>query len=251
MDACEPAGYNFRPTRQFNCLYAFVRKLESDQYPSYEWDEDGVLRKIIFLSRLIHPTTISGQYSARMIFENSELQTVIPGHTQGFGTQVWIVAEEWRDWIDTTQAEALRDFWPRYAAETAPERVRRARARLGHALHNYYLDQRMISLVSSFESLLKVSQYKSEKQFCLRVSKLAELLGNPITEADALLTYKDRSEIVHGQGPTWNDVDAELMARYQQFELILRQALLKASVEPEFANNFVDDTVIQNVFGRI
>jgi hypothetical protein len=28
MDACEPAGYKFRPTRQFGCRYAFVRKLE-------------------------------------------------------------------------------------------------------------------------------------------------------------------------------------------------------------------------------
>jgi hypothetical protein len=186
-----------------------------------------------------------------MIFENSELQTVIPGHTQGFGTQVWIVAEEWRDWIDTTQAEALRDFWPRYAADTAPERIKRARARLDHAFHNYYLDQRMISLVSSYESLLKVSQYRSEKQFCVRVSKLAEYLGTPITEDDALHIYKDRSEIVHGQGPTWKDVDVALMSRYQQFEFILRKALLKASVEPVFAKNFVDDTVIQNVFGRI
>ena len=61
MDACDSAGYNFRPVRQYGCHYAFVRRLDSDTYPSYNWDEDGYLGKLLFLSRLIHPTTAAGR----------------------------------------------------------------------------------------------------------------------------------------------------------------------------------------------
>ena len=81
LDACEPAGFNFRPVRQFGCRYAFCRKVIPPSHGPefYEWDQDAVMGRTLFLSRLIHPTTVATHYSSRLIFENDKLTTVVPG----------------------------------------------------------------------------------------------------------------------------------------------------------------------------
>ncbi|HWW23286.1 MAG TPA: hypothetical protein VNY78_05245 [Edaphobacter sp.] len=251
MDACDSTGYNYRPARQNGCRYAFVRKIDSDEYPSYQWDEDGHLGKVLFLSRLIHPTTVAGQYSARLIFESGKLKTIIPGHTSGFGTQVWIVADDWRDWLTTAEAEKLRDLLPIYLTTPPVDRVRRARARIDYAFHSYYLDQRVTSLVTGFESLLKVGERSATAQSRIRVPRLAELFGITITDDDARAIYGDRSDIVHGEGPRWKDVDEKLMTLYQKFEQLLRATLLKASINKTFSQNFASNQAIRNAFGNL
>jgi hypothetical protein len=200
---------------------------------------------------LIHPTTIAPQYSARLIFdENGKLLAVVPGRVQGYGTHVWIVAEEWRDWLSNTEAEQLREFMPVYILN-APERVRRARSHIDHAFHAFYLDQRTASLVSGFESLLKVERHAATAQFKLRVPALALMVGSAITPDEAEVLYDDRSVYVHGRTPNYTDVSAELIERYNKFETVLRSALLRASTDITFGNLFSTCGTITGTFGAL
>jgi hypothetical protein len=248
MDACEPAGHNHRPTRQYGVHYGFIRTLDQTSYPSYTWDEDRALSIILFLSRLIHPTTISGHYSARLILEDGVLNTIVPGHVQGFGTHVWLVANSWRDYLTHDEAAQLKQAIPLYRTN-APERVRRARGHIDHAFHSYYLDQKIASLVSAFESLLKVERHGATRQFKIRSQNLGSMFGETISLQDADKFYDDRSSYVHGSGLEYTDLDTDVIDRFQLFERTLRAALLRASIDPTFAQIFEDDTAIVKAFG--
>jgi hypothetical protein len=251
LDACEPAGFHFRPIRQFGCRYAFCRRVTPPSQEFYAWDHDGLIGRTLFLSRLIHPTTVAPRYSARLIFnEDGTLSSVVPGRVRGYGTHVWIVAEDWRDWLSNAEAEQLRDAMPVYILN-APERVRRARSHIDHAFHAFYLDQRTASLVSGFESLLKVERYAATAQFKLRVPTLAQMVGSAITPDEAEDLYDDRSVYVHGRTPNYMDVSPELMERYNKFETLLRNALLRASTDAAFGNLFSNDWTIVNAFGSL
>jgi hypothetical protein len=251
LDACEPAGFHFRPIRQFGCQYAFCRKVTPPSQEFYSWDHDGVIGRALFLCRLIHPTSIAPHYSARLIFdEDGTLSSIVPGRVQGYGTYVWIVANEWRDWLSQAEAERLRDLMPVYIQE-APERVRRARSHIDHAFHAFYLDQRTASLVSSFESILKVERHRATAQFILRVPALARMIGFTITPDEAEGLYDDRSVFVHGVQSNYTDVSDELIERYNKFETVLRCALLHASTDAQFGNLFSTDDAIVRTFGTL
>ncbi|MBB5339801.1 hypothetical protein [Tunturiibacter gelidoferens] len=250
FDACEPAGFNFNPARQYGYRYAFCRKVEPCSNDYYSWDSDVVLGKVLFLSRLIHPTTVGTHYSARLYFRDGNLKTIVPGHTQGYGTHAWIVASHWRDWLCVSETETLRDSLPKYILN-APNRVRRARKHIDHSFHSFYLDQRVASLVTSFESLLKVSQYQATSQFKSRAPRLAQMVGLNITDGEAQTLYCDRSAFVHGDETSFAELSDELIEQYNRFERVLRLSLLQASTDEDFSKLFAaDDSVIQ-AFGRI
>jgi hypothetical protein len=250
LDACDSAGYNFSPIRQYSGRYSFCRRVAPQTSLFYEWDHDGLMRKLLFLSRLIHPTTIASESSARLIYEDGQLTTIVPGFVHGYGTRVWIVANEWRDWLSQSEAEQLRDSLPRYIADP-PERVRRARGYIDHAFHAYYLDQRTASLVSSFESLLKVERHNATAQFKCRVPVLAKAVGLSVATDEAASFYDDRSVYVHGAPSKYTDVDDILIMRYNRFETVLRQTLLRASTDPDFCNLFSTDENVAHAFGSL
>ena len=249
FDACHPAGYNFNPVRQYGCRYAICRKVDSNQSNYYEWDEDGWLRRILFLSRFIRPTTISTNLSAKLYFTDSELQTIVPGPVSGFGTHAWVVAQDnWRDWLSVSEFQELKDVIPKYLLNP-PDRVRQARKHIDHAFHTYYLDQRCASLVTGFESLLKISPYRSTRQFALRAPNLADRVGLELTESEAIAMYDDRSAFVHGTPVSFTNLSPDLIVQYNRFESVLRRALLLASTDASFAAMFDSDQNIETAFG--
>jgi hypothetical protein len=249
MDACEPAGFNFHPTRQYGCRYALCRKVPPS-LPSdyYTWDSDATISKALFLSRLIHPTTIATSYSAKLYFRDGALKTIVPGRVGGVGTDVWIVANEWRDWLSESEAERLKTLLPQYI-DDAPVRVRLARGHLAHAFHAFYLDQRTASLVSALDALLLVTRERPVAQFEARVPILASALGVSVTKKEAKTFYDERSTFVHGSKPKYTDIKAEVMERYNKFESLLRACLLRASTEPPFAAKFASDQAVCDSFG--
>jgi hypothetical protein len=250
MDACEPTGFQFHPIRQFGCRYAFCRRVRPYGSDFYSWDSDNFLGRLLFISRLIHPTTIARHFSARLVFEDDELRMIVPGHVQGVGTHVWIVATEWRDWLSGAEVEQLRESIARYILD-APERVRRARAHIDHAFHAFYVDQRTASLVSAFESLLKVERIQATAQFKRRVSMLASMVGLEITPDEADAFYDDRSVFVHGREPNYTELSDELIDRYGRFEATLRHALLRASTDVQFCGLFTSDATVAGAFGSL
>jgi hypothetical protein len=202
------------------------------------------------LSRLIRPTTIGTNLSAKLYFRDGELQTIVPGPTSGFGTHAWVVAtSKWRDWLSVTEFEQLRDAIPKYLLRP-PDRVRQARKHIDHAFHSFYLDQRCASLVTGFESLLKISPYKATKQFALRAPKLAERVGLELTEVEAIALYDDRSAFVHGTQVSFTDLNDELIVQYNRFEQVLRKSLLQASTDSGFAALFSSDQSVEDAFGK-
>ena len=116
IEAYSPAGFNFRPARHPGYRYAFCRKVHPPNLgPEHlRWDHDGVICKTLFLSRLIHPTTVCPQYSARLFIVDGELMTIVPGPIQGDLTHVWIVAKQWRDWLTKGEGEQLRCHMQRF-----------------------------------------------------------------------------------------------------------------------------------------
>lgn len=251
FDACEPAGFNHRPYRQYGCRYAFCRKADPPSHGPefYQWDNEGFLGRTLFLSRLIHPTTVAPHYSARLIFQDGTLKNVVPAN-RGYGSHVWIVANEWRDWLSETEAQELRTGMAVYNVQPS-ERVRRARSHIDHAFHAYYLDQRTASLVSSFESLLKVERHNMTAQFKLRVPALAQTVGLAVSPDEAEVLYDDRSVFVHGLAPKYTDVSDDMMERYNRFESVLRRSLLRASTDTTFCDLFATDQEVVQAFGTL
>ncbi|MGH9590557.1 MAG: hypothetical protein ACRD25_09185 [Terracidiphilus sp.] len=251
IEAYSPAGFNFHPSRHTGYRYAFCRKVYPPNLgPEHlRWDHDGVIRKTLFLSRLIHPTTACPQYSARLFVRDGELKMVVPGPIQGDLTHIWIVAKQWRDWLTREEGEQLRSDMQRFNWNSPPERVRRARSHIDHAFRAFYLDQRTASLVSGFESLLKVQRYAATAQFKLRVPVLARTVGSAITSDEAEALYDDRSVYVHGRTPNYTDVSDGLIERYNKFETVLRSALLRASTDATFGNLFATDGTVTSNFG--
>ena len=64
------------------------------------------------------------------------------------------------------EVQQLKEDMVRYIV-AAPERVKRARGHIDHAFHAFYIEQRIASLASSFESLLKVERHRPTAQFKL------------------------------------------------------------------------------------
>lgn len=254
IEAYSPAGFNFHPSRNTGYRYAFCRKVNPPNLgPEHlGWDHDGVIRKTLFISRLIHPTTVCPQYSARLFLVDGELKTIVPGPIQGDLTHVWIVAKHyWRDWLTKAEGEQLSSDMARFNWDSAPERVRRARSHIDHSFRAFYLDQRIASLVSAFESLLKIERNKATAQFKLRVPALAQKVGSSINADEAEALYDDRSVYVHGRTPNYMDVSDEVIERYNRFESVLRCALLRASTDSAFAQLFLSDTAITDAFGAL
>lgn len=253
IEAYSPAGFNFRPSRHTGYRYAFCRKVTPpDLGPEHlKWDHDGAIRKTLFISRLIHPTTVCPQYSARLFLVDGELKTIVPGPIQGDLTHVWIAAKQWRDWLTKAEGEQLRSDAARFNWDSPPERVRRARSHIGHSFRAFYLDQRTASLVSAFESLLKVERIRVTAQFKLRVPALAQMVGSTITPDEAETLYDGRSVYVHGRTPNYTDVSDEVIGRYNKFESVLRCALLRASTDAEFGPLFLSDMTITSAFGAL
>jgi hypothetical protein len=250
FDACSPAGYNFNPVRQYGCRYAICRRVQPRQSDHYEWDSDGWLLRVLFLSRLIRPTTIGTNLSAKLYFRDGELQMIVPGPTSGFGTNAWVVEDsKWRDWLSVTEFEQLRDAIPKYFL-SPPDRVRQARKHIDHAFHTFYLDQRCASVVTGFEGLLKTSPYKSTKQFAARAPRLADRVGLELTEEESIALYDDRSAFVHGTQVSFTDVNDELIVQYNRFEQVLRRSLLQASTDSSFAALFSSDQSVEDAFGK-
>jgi uncharacterized protein (DUF2384 family) len=124
-------------------------------------------------------------------------------------------------------------------------------SRIDHVFHAFYLDQRTASLVSGFESLLKVERHAATAQFKLPVPALARMVGTAITPDEAETLYDDRSVYVHGRTPNYTDLSDEQLERYNRFEAALRCALLRASTDASFGDQFASDVSVTNTFGAL
>src|SRR5689334_3954696 len=92
IEACEaPGKWKIPPVRQYAQLYAFAREVGETE--DLNWDQGDRLYNCIALSRIVHPTTISLSYAARLRFSGSELEEIIPGNLKGHASAAYLPEE--------------------------------------------------------------------------------------------------------------------------------------------------------------
>jgi hypothetical protein len=244
MSACEARGLNFNPIRQYGHHYCFVRERFSDHFPSLEWDEDQELQRLLLLSRLVHPTTASNHYSARLIYQDGDLKQIIPGPTQGIGAHAWVARDDWRDWLSVEELELITSLLPTFVLAEMPVRVRRAMHHFHFAQFSFSLDQRVASVVTAFESMLKIGKVGLTEQFKARVTQLAEEFHITIIDREAEQFYDDRSGYLHGASHGWVAREESSMALYERMEELLRKILVRTVADRSFAEVFATDLKI-------
>ncbi len=205
MDACEPAGYNFKATRQFGAYYALVNEQPEDT-DNDNWDMKQPLTEIVVLSRLVVPAPLGFEYAARIRTLQDGRKQIIPlpegERAYASDNREWLTLAEWK------VVSELAKTWKSTRASTC-ERLRSAlwyREKLAREQH---LDVRWVLLATALESLIGVwvnapgaqrDLPRRGRQFILGVQKLASTCGLPFTQADATTAWQRRSSLAHGAG---------------------------------------------------
>jgi len=243
FSCCEPKGLS-NAVRQYAQLYSFVR-YNAPASPPLHWDSDERLQICMALSRLIYPTTISFEYSARISYEEDEIHDIIPGPVSGFGAHAYVTRENSRNWLTEAEGQETAALLSAYSRASLPERIRQALWYLEYAFRTHFMDVRWPLICMGFESLIHTDRYRSTKQFSFRVEKLALEVGKsdfPEQEADE--AYTMRSKLVHGK--LIRDMEDYKLEIYEALEDILRSVLKKAILYSSFADIFSSDATIRN-----
>lgn len=242
MDSCEPLGeWSKPPIRAFSQLYSFVRDPAPDDEP-YQWERDQRLQTCIAYSRIIHPTSVSLEYSARLLYsDDGDLREIVPGPVNGHAACAYVVPSH-RDWLTADDCESLKQLlnnsWTSF-----PERLKRAFWYHEYAAGIHRLDLRWTLICTALEALIHTDRVHSTRQFIVRVSGLSKEGAHEFPEDDASLAYELRSRLSHG-GELENATPAEL-SLFQAMEAVLRGTLKKALVDPDFSNVFQSDNAIR------
>ncbi len=234
-----PQGLNYEYQLSCGHVYSFIRKIPANSTLK-SWDEDQKLQKCAALSRIIHPTTVSFMYSARLILDQSEkIKEIGLGVRGGIGSSAY-VADPSRNWLTEKNAEDLAKLIYAFEMNPVKKDVQIAFWYHEYASRLYELDIRLALVTTALEALLGV---QGTNYFKIRILKLADALqlGN-INGAKAKKMYELRSRVVHGKGlrPSDDKSNSEEIELYSEMENILRSALRKAILEPEFAE-FLND----------
>ncbi|MFQ5539640.1 MAG: hypothetical protein ACE5FB_04515 [Candidatus Binatia bacterium] len=237
FDSCTPPGsWVNPPVRPFGQLYAFVRE-PAPPDPIYTWDSDKRLLTCVALSRLVHPTSLSFCYAARLIYGSDRvLREVVPGPVKGHGADVFLTDEDGRDWLTTDELEILRDLIRLLTPADLPPRIWRAFWYHEYAVRTFYADVRCTLICTALEALVHTDRSHSTQQFATRVPRLAAELEIEFNEDNAEIAYDLRSQLSHGQGV--QNLTEDDRRIYTSMETILQQGLVRAIRDTNFAQTF-------------
>ena len=246
MDTCEPKTLGvMAPVRQFAHMYAYVRELHS-QTSSTGWDLDHRLSRLVAVSRLVHPTFVGLRYAARVSQDGDSLR-IVPAEVHGLSPDTFLSPNHKRDWLSQAEAKLAVELDAKTEPLTQPSyprRVSRALWYYDYAQKTYYADLRWTLIATALEALIHTGRWDSTKHFTRRVPALAADVGAPaLTATECEDAYDYRSRLSHGDG-FLSDMPSADITLYDKLEETLRLAILKAFVEPQFANIFLDDATI-------
>jgi len=255
MDACESRGLNFKPTRQFGMRYIFKRVRPPTQNEGkenvYQWDPDGLIRKAVAISRLIYPTPIGFEYSARASFKKgqNEIESIIPGPVNYHGAEAYTQNNK-RTWLTDSEVSQLAELLSVFLKREnyLPNRFKRALWFFEYSFGIDYLDVRWPLMATVIEALINTDSEKTVKQFSVRLAGLAKEVGiNKIDQAYAETIFKEvRSPLVHGQSLISDIDDPKLADMYEQTELAIRLSLRRMIEDELYADLFSDDAKIRS-----
>ncbi|MBN2563560.1 MAG: hypothetical protein JXQ75_21790 [Phycisphaerae bacterium] len=245
MDACVPAGLNFKPVRQFGWYYALVNEMPANP-DDPNWDIDQRLTQIAVFSRFVFPTRIGYEYCARIHYTDDGAQQIIPllGGARVYGGErrEWLTCKEWR------QVKCLLSQWD---ATNAPacERLNSAIWYREKMAQEYYLEVRWMLLVTAIESLIGLWSNGNGKvpgrgkQFVTGVCRIAEECKLRFDASDAEKAWRRRSSLVHGAGwPTGALKDGEPSDNlHGKLQHVLDATICRMIEEPVYRFHFEDD----------
>lgn len=254
-DACMPAGLHFPLHHAWGFMYSMFRT-NAPQNPNsqYQWDPDGRLNLAIRLSRLVHPTSISCEFTAR-VADPPEVATrvIAPSHIKGWGAKAQVLDTD-ADRLTAEDAAVLRQLLAVYNHATTSERLKSALFYFEMVALTKWVDLRWVTLTTACESLIHVdgerdpgnpARYSgSTNVFVRRMSRLTTLVdGAPLPDDDLRQMYRQRSALAHGL--VFTGMTPEKRRLYGSHENALRRILLKAVLDPAFAAFFLTDESIQ------
>jgi hypothetical protein len=253
MDACDPRGHFHIARRQYGTRYAYVFEpsAEAVETDRAGWDPEGRINAAMHLSRLVRDNADSMEYAARIFDFDDGQQQVIPRHDCELGRAYRL--SQGRDWLDRSDAEALREMLDAYWAldGQVPGRVRRALRRASHAATERYVDDRLAETAIALESLVNAGEERVSRQFIDRVHALGRELDVPdVSKTFVRRMYNARSQGLHGadvslfaHGSTTPQTEA--VAQVARLERVLRDAVRRCLEDPGFRANFADDASVQ------
>jgi len=225
-------------------LYAFIRRTTA---PSALFDSDGTLAIALALSRLVHPTSIGLEESARVVTTGSGLTfennlSVSPGLNQGPASMAWVIDESQRDWLTASDGLELTGLVDRYFAEPLTGSLLRALWHHEFAARNSDMAIRWAIVVTGLESLINTGEPRVARQFTERVTALAEGCGLTISPSDVADAYRQRSKVVHGHVVGYDAAKKQL---YREVEEILGAAISKALLDHDWRSVFDNKATVK------
>ncbi len=232
IKACEPAGYNFDPVRQGGQLYSFVRE-NPPRIHYYKWDPDRRLQLCLALSRIVHPTSVSFEYAARIFTDyKGNLQMVVPGPVSGSGSKAFVV-DTAHDFLTEKNGKELKELLKDFEKEQLKDPIARAMFYHEYASRSYEIDVRWTFIATGIEALIHTDRYKSTRQFVMRIQRLSIDVGvGDISESEAEEMYESRCSLSHGQG--FGEVTPQKLKLYKKMEDILRFTISKLILDKSF-----------------
>jgi hypothetical protein len=166
LDLVEPPAYGMPKLIGHSAqLYAFVRE-RAGSADVYRWDEESRLQTCIALCRLVHPTSISLRYAARIRYNSdSSISDAYPADIRGVGVDTFLPERIERDWLTESDAARLKIILANLAASPLPNRVSRALWYHEYAVRTYYVEVRWTLVCTALEALVHTDRQRSTKQF--------------------------------------------------------------------------------------
>ncbi|MEO8452883.1 MAG: hypothetical protein ABI647_24050, partial [Gemmatimonadota bacterium] len=244
--ACEAPGENFDPVRHYWFPYAFWRHdLKPDHEPAF--DPGDRLQMAVFLSRIVHPTSVGLSHAA-------VLRTFPDGRTEirplqaGFTASNAFVVDPAIDWLLPEDLTALRNLYAGFEAATVSERLRVCIWNIEMAFRSYYVEARWPLLTTALEALVRVRDERlpkgrhagSTKVFVDRLLAIGQKVpALALPEQELRSMYEHRSGFVHGT--SFGQLDPAVRALFASQEALARGIVRAALENPAFAGIFSTD----------
>ena len=239
--ACEPKGYCFDPILQFGQMYSFVRKNPPNR-DDLKWDADQRLQLCIALSRLIHPTSISTEYAARMFLTSESNIKRIITYPVSWNSSKPFVVDTNLNFLTEIDAQNLKQLIEAYDKKPLEDPLARAMWYHDYAAKSYEIDLRWTLVATGIEVIVHIDRCKSTRQFVERVQELSIAVGaGNITKNQAGEMYELRSSLAHGQG--LGETTPEKKELYKKMEDILRLTIQKSILEASFRDLLSPDKI--------
>lgn len=167
LDACSPRGENHEPYRQYGATYAFYKDFPANPHPyKPRFDPTLELQLALFLSRLVHPTSMGLERSVRIRWWANGKREMIAYDPWDQNPNAFVAYPN-EDWLLPSDMPALSALLTAYYANKPPPRVARALWFYEAAFRQYYVDLKWAFLVMALEALVHIRKEKlpSGKRF--------------------------------------------------------------------------------------